>query len=104
MPGFFHTDKTVNPSVVLELAHFGRLAAIDIVNRPGNLGRAVPLKVDVSEDGKTWVTITTLDKPLPRWTLNLTKKNVNARFVRLTKQGTDYLHLLNIRVYGRRRS
>lgn len=102
--GFFHTDRQSNPWVELTLKQFGDIRGIEIVNWTKFHGRAVPLKIEVSEDGITWQEIETLTKAQAVWKVDLKGKGVRARHLRLTKQGTDYLHLNNIRVYGQRRS
>ncbi len=102
--GFFHTPRQNNPWVELTLKQFGELSGIEIVNWTRFRSRVVPLKVEVSEDGKTWQEITTLKKPRAVWKIDLKGKKIRARHIRLTKQGHDFLHLNNIRVYGKRRS
>jgi len=103
-PGYFHTGRQTNPWVELTLRQFGDIRGIEIVNWTRFHSRAVPLKVEVSEDGKVWKEIETLKKAQAVWKIDLKGKDVRGRFIRLTKQGHDFLHLNNIRVYGKRRS
>jgi len=102
--GFFHTPRQMNPWVELTLKQFGVIRGIEVVNWTRFRSRAVPLKVEVSEDGKTWTEIALLKKPQAVWKIDLKGKNIRARHIRLTKQGNDFLHLNNVRVYGKRRS
>lgn len=102
--GYFHTGRQTNPWVEITLKQFGEIRGIEIVNWTRFHSRAVPLKVEVSEDGKVWKEIETLKKAQAVWKIDLKGKNVRARHIRLTKQGNDFLHLNNIRVYGQRRS
>jgi hypothetical protein len=90
--------------VELALKQFGEIRGFEIVNWTKFRGRAVPLKVEVSEDGKVWKEVALLTKPKSVWKVDLKGKQVRGRYVRLTKQGHDFLHLNNIRVYGHRRS
>ena len=103
-PGFFHSDEVENPWVELELRHYGDLSGIVIVNRETHQDRAVPLRVTVSTDGKTWREVAILSQPKPRWSVDLQGKKIRAKRIRVTKQGKGFLHLRNIRVYGRRSS
>lgn len=103
-PGYFHTGRQANPWVELAMKQFGELSGIEVVNWTKFHNRAVPLKVEVSEDGKSWQKIEVLKKPQAVWKIDLQGRNIRARYIRLTKQGHDFLHLNNIRVYGKRRS
>jgi len=102
--GFFHTPRQTNPWVELTFKQFGEIEGIEVVNWTKFRGRAVPLKVEVSEDGKVWKEVALLKKAKAVWTIDLKGKKIRARHIRLTKQGHDFLHLNNIRVYGKRRS
>ena len=102
--GYFHTGRQQNPWVEITLKQFGDIRGIEVVNWTKFHSRAVPLKVEVSEDGKTWKEIEILKKPQAVWKIDLKGKNVRGRYIRLTKQGSDFLHLNNIRIYGQRRS
>jgi len=86
------------------MKQFGEIRGIEIVNWTKFRYRAVPLKVEISEDGRTWHKITVLKTRKAVWKIDLRGKHVRGRFLRLTKQGKDFLHLNNIRVYGKRRS
>ncbi len=102
--GWFHSNEEENPWVRIEMRHFGELTGIEIVNRPGQLARAVPLHVLVSEDGEEWEEIAVLRKAKGAWQVDLRGKGIRARHVKAFKEGRGILHLLNIRVYGRRLS
>jgi len=102
--GFFHTPRQSNPWVEITMKQFGEISGIEIVNWTKFRYRAVPLKVEISEDGRTWHKITVLKTRKAVWKIDLRGKHVRGRFLRLTKQGKDFLHLNNIRVYGKRRS
>lgn len=102
--GFFHTGRQKNPWVEIAMKQFGEIRGIEVVNWARFHSRAVPLKVEVSEDGKTWQTVELLNKAQAVWKIDLKGRNVRGRYLRLTKQGNDFLHLNNVRVYGQRRS
>jgi len=103
-PGFFHSNNTKDPYVELVLPHFGELTGIVIVNRNSWRSRAVPLKVEVSTDGKTWKQVALFKKAQRKWVIDLRGKRIRARRVRVTKVGQGILHLQNVRVYGKRLS
>ncbi len=103
-PGFFHSNKADNPWVRLELPHFGEISGIVVVNRATHRERAVPLEISVSEDGKQWTRLAVFKKAKAVWRLDLRGRRVRARYVRAMKLGNGFLHLQNVRVYGRRLS
>jgi len=101
-PGFHHTDEQTDPWIELRLRQFGEIRGIEVVNRDTHRARAVPLVIEVSEDGKTWQQVARWEKPDPSWRADLSKKPVRARFIRARKEGKACLHLVNFRIFGRR--
>ena len=101
-PGFHHTDDQADPWIELRLRQFGEIQGIEVVNRDTHRARAIPLVIEVSEDGKTWQQVARWEKPDPSWRADLSKKPVRARFIRARKEGKACLHLVNFRIFGRR--
>lgn len=103
-PGSFHTNEEENPWAEVQLPGFAELSGIEIVNRDSHRERAVPLVIEVSVDGESWNEVAVFDRPEASWRIDLKGKRIRARQIRLTRRGKSYLHLQNIRVYGRRLS
>ena len=102
--GHFHTNDEENPWVEVTLPHFGLLSRIEIVNMNHHQSRAIPLAVQVSIDGENWKEVMVVEKTQPAWDIDLRRKRIRARYVRLMKKGKGILHLQNIRIYGSRLS
>jgi len=104
--GFFHTDPEARPSVTVELGHQGTLSGMVIVNCENNRERAVPFKVTVSMDGKTWIPVFRTPKLESIWRIDLASKRPTAKYVRIEGNypdgRVDILHLSGIFVYGQR--
>jgi hypothetical protein len=70
---------------------------------------AVPLKVSVSLDGKSWNEVASFDKPDSLFRIDLQGKGLKARFVRIerlpskdTSQSPGRFHFRNFLVYGKK--
>lgn len=103
-PGFFHTEAEQDPWIEVTLPHFGLIERLDIVNRDSHRHRAVPLEIQVSADGESWEKVEVLKGADARWEVDLSGRRLRARYLRLQKRGRDFLHLQNVRVYGKRLS
>jgi len=101
--GFFHTGDEATPWAQVELSAASILSGIVLVNRfEAASERAAPLKVSVSDDGKTWTAVADFDKPLPVFRIDLQGKAVHARFVRLERvaETAAAFHFRSILIYG----
>ena len=70
---------------------------------------AVPLKVSISLDGKTWTEVASFDKADMVFRVDLQGKGVKARYVRIERlpgadktQAPGRFHFRNFLVYGRK--
>ncbi len=104
--GWFDTNPEDKPWAQVQLPETGELSGIVIVNRyelPSVLDWAVPLKISISADGKTWMSVAQFDKAEPFYRVDLQGKNLRARFVRverLTGKPQARFGLRSILVYG----
>jgi len=114
--GYFETNNEEKPWAQVQLRGEATLAGIVLVNRyeraptEGEFQWAVPLKVCVSLDGKTWTEVAVFDKADTVFCANLQGKGIKARFVRIERlPGTDKtkppgrFHFRNFLVYGWKR-
>lgn len=95
---FFHTQLEGAPWVTIDLGATRRFSIVKLVNREDCCKtRAVPLHLEVSEDGNRWAILARRDAPFQtlRWRL----RTVNARFVRLRVDRSSYLHLTDVGIY-----
>ena len=60
--------------------------------------------LEVSEDGQAWSPIGRYDKVEAKYLIDLKGKGIKGRHIRLKCEGKTYLHLDNLRVFGRRLS
>ncbi|HEX7261996.1 MAG TPA: discoidin domain-containing protein, partial [Luteolibacter sp.] len=114
-PGWFDTNGEAKPWAQVMLAGEAEITGIIAVNRyeaksdDPEFQWAVPFKVLVSSDGKSWTEVATCDKAEALMSINLTGKAPRARYVRLERQApTDAtkppgrFHLRNFLVFGRK--
>ncbi len=104
--GSFHTDRQVRPNAVVRLGKLGDLSGIVIVGTDygQNGGRQMPLKVSVSEDGKTWDEVFRSIDPRGPWRIPLAGKATRVLYVKAERDDdrNEFFHLAGIRVYGRK--
>ena len=111
--GYFDTNPEPKPTATVTLAGEGELSGIVLVNRyelPSEHPWDVPLKVEVSTDGKQWTQVALLEKAAPVYRVDLRGKAVRARYVRIERQpgpeaagsGAGRLHMRNFLVYGKK--
>ncbi len=114
-PGWFDTNAEARPWAQVMLAGEAEITGIVAVNRyeyaPNHEESqwAVPFKVLVSTDGKTWTEVATCDKAEAVMRIDLAGKAPRAKYVRLERQppaGTakrpGRFHLRNFLVYGKK--
>lgn len=104
--GYFDTNAEDSPSAIVQLPGDAELTGIAIANRyefPSELDWAVPFEVSISADGKTWSEIATFDRAQPSYRVDLTGKDVKARFVKVMRLSgkKERFHLRNILVFGK---
>ena len=111
--GYFDTNNEEKPWAQVQLPGEAELSGIVLLQRyehaptEGEFQWAVPLKISVSLDGKTWTEVAAFDKADTVFRVNLEDKRVKARFVRIERlPGTDKarppgrFHFRNFLVYG----
>lgn len=101
-PGAFHTERERRPWVQVELPRSRSLTAVVVVNRDGNSSRQVPLRMQLSADGKTWQDVYRSDRDQRFWRVEFVEKRPQARFVRVGRDDDreEYFHLANVLIYG----
>lgn len=110
--GFFDTNNEEKPWAQVQLPGEGELSGIVLLNRyeyAPELPWAVPLKVSISLDGKTWTEVASFDKADMVFRVDLQGKGVKARYVRIERlpgadktQAPGRFHFRNFLVYGRK--
>jgi hypothetical protein len=92
---FFHTLAEANPWWQVDLEASVPVGYIKILNREDCCGdRALPLRVEVSQDGLTWRRVAQRTKNFTEWEAQWPQ--VNARYVRLRVLRTSALHLEHV--------
>lgn len=93
---FFHTQLEASPWIRLDLGTPQAISSVYIVNRNDCCReRATPLVVEVG-DGDTWTAVARRRQPFSTWWPSFA--TVTARYVRVRVEGTNYLHLQDIKV------
>jgi hypothetical protein len=104
--GNFHTASETAPWAEVELPGMAMVDAVFIENiHSQNSFRAVPFKVEVSEDAKKWMQVATVDKLQDEWKFTFAPQK--ARFVRVTWTGGEngnktFLHFRKFTVHGKK--
>ncbi len=95
----FHTIEAPNQHVTIDLGAPHRLSRVVVYNRTDCCQeRAVPLRVDVSIDGKDFKEVARRNEVFPEsWTANFAP--TKARYVRLVNLSKTYFHLSEVEVY-----
>lgn len=101
--GKFHTDAEVRPSVEARLPRLGQLSGIVVVSSDGSTFRVPPLKVSVSEDGKTWKAIHRATRDQAVYAIPVNDPSLRVRHVRVERDDDrkEFFHLRGLFVYGR---
>ncbi len=111
--GFLDTANEQKPWAQVMLAGEGELSGIVLVDRYEFAPEKpwdVPLKVEVSTDGKTWTQVALFEKEQDVYRVDLQGKALRAKFVRIERQpgpdaakpNTGRLHMRSFLVYGRK--
>ena len=98
----FHTSQEGQPWAEVVLPGMAEVSGVYLLNRGDqNNGRLVPAVVEVSEDGKTWRKVASIDKNQGDY--HLTFPAVRAKRVRITchPQDRTFLHLRKFCVFGK---
>jgi hypothetical protein len=94
----FHTKYENNPWFEYDLGAATRFSSMTIRDRAdADQGRAVPLIVEVSDDGQSYREIARRERDFDVW--RPTFATQQARFVRLRVPRPTYLHLEEIKVH-----
>jgi hypothetical protein len=94
----FHTIQAPNQQVTIDLGSVRRIHRIVVYNRSECCQeRAVPLRLELSKDGRGFTIIEERHEPFDRWQVEL--PGTPARYVRLADQRSDFFHLSEVEVY-----
>ena len=95
---FFHTRDEHEPWLQYDLGTKTEISGLRIENRQdGEGGRAVPLVVEVSDDGKKFKEVARRDDEFSVWKPSFT--TVSTRYVRLRVAKKSMLHLDEVEIY-----
>ncbi|HEU5076231.1 MAG TPA: discoidin domain-containing protein, partial [Polyangiaceae bacterium] len=95
---FFHTTEESQPWVELDLGTIQRLSSVKVKNREDCCSdRAVPLLLEVSNDGKQWKQLARKNDVFTTWHAEF--PSAEARWVRLRLARRGMLHLAGFDVY-----
>lgn len=104
----FHSDCELRPWVHIDLPQKMQVVGLCIENRRSEcIGRAVPLVIWISDDGKRWVEVARETQVLSRYRIDLTRKNVTGKCLRIGRAGEgpgarkECFHLNRIIIYGK---
>jgi hypothetical protein len=94
----FHTNNDPNPFAVIDLGAPKQFDKVVVYNRADCCqDRAVPLFIDVSNDGVTFDNVAERTEIFEKWTAaNL---NAKGRYVRLRSNSSNYFHLAEVEIY-----
>ena len=98
----FHTTEEREPWFRVDLGRVRTITSIEIENRHEACckARAIPLVVEVSNDGRRYRPVATRYEVFDTWTPEFS--GVTGRFVRLRVQGrSTILHLAGVEIFGR---
>ncbi|MGB0774374.1 MAG: hypothetical protein ACPG32_00060 [Akkermansiaceae bacterium] len=101
--GDFHTS-TKPATATVQLGNYGQLSGAVIVTRNGQFARMVNAKLQSSIDGKEWTDLHTFKKHTRIHRVDLTKRKINAGYVRVIHEGQPSLHFHMFHVYGKKQN
>jgi hypothetical protein len=94
---FFHTGEEASPWVEFDLGEAGKsVGLVSVKNRECCLERAVPLVVELSDDGSSWSTVATESRTFWRWDATFPRQH--TRYVRLRVAKKSVLHLAAVEI------
>jgi len=88
---FFHTDNELNPWVQFDLGSVQSVRRVEVANRARFEGRALPLAIELSMDGKTWLEVARKKETFTSWDVDFAPKD--ARYLRARAASKTWLHL-----------
>jgi len=101
--GYFCTGASDNPWAIVQLAKYGEIRDVVIVNQFGpDRERTKPIEISVSMDGSTWEVIHQTNEIKDSWHVEFSQSRPRARYVRFCLKTKNYFHLRKIMVYGKR--
>lgn len=95
---FFHTNEDDQPFIEYDLGAPRELASVRVTNRDVLRDRAVPLVLEVSDDGKRYLELARRTEEFDRWYPHF--RTTKARFVRLRAARRTILHFERVEIYG----
>jgi hypothetical protein len=96
---FFHTREDATPWVEFDLLAPTTFSEVFVRNRTDAVpDRAIPLVIEVSDDAKSWRTVSRRDDTFRTWTADFAP--VTARYVRLRVDRRSYLHLEVVEIHA----
>jgi hypothetical protein len=104
--GFFHTDKSEDEWAEVTLPRISRITGIVINNSPTFQSRALPLTIQVSQDGESWQDVERIESNASQWEIDLSASSPTARFVRINGAvgRSDFFHFRRILIFGQPQS
>jgi hypothetical protein len=104
-PTTFHTNGERAPWALVELPGYARVTGIYLRNTAApHDSRQLPAEILVSADGKTWITVATLEKTAPEYRIDVSP-SVRARYVKVARvpgANNKPFSFAKILVYGTR--
>jgi hypothetical protein len=95
----FHTNNESNPFVVIDLGISKNIREFVVYNRQECCQeRAVPLFIEVSDDGKKYHVIDERRESFDKW-ISTPPAGAKGRFVRFRLGKTEYFHLAEVEIY-----
>jgi hypothetical protein len=94
----FHTNEDDQPFIEYDLGAPRDIASVRVTNRNILRERAVPLVLEVSDDGRQYRALARKDEAFDRWFQRFPR--TKARFVRLRAARRTVLHLERVEIYG----
>lgn len=94
----FHTNIDPQSWVVIDLGEVKKFDKVVVYNRAdGFEERAVPIKIEVSNDNVTWKQIAERKETFDKWTAK--HLHAEGRYLRLKNTPPNYFHLAEVEVY-----
>lgn len=95
---FFHTKDDESPWLEIDLGEVRSVSQVEIQNRRDyGPERAVPLLIELSDDGKTYRTVSRRERVFQNLIARFPRQK--ARYVRLRAERRTYLHFEGVRVF-----
>jgi hypothetical protein len=94
----FHSESGQNQNVTIDLESVRRISRVVVYNRKDCCReRSLPLRLEVSTDGKSFQQVADRNRDFARWTVEL--PGTDLRYLRLTNLRNDFFHLAEVEVY-----